>query len=278
MNAPQVAQGTQPPLFSESTNPSPLLRAPPLSFTMFPTFETPAVTRDIGQPPDVDEKPIYVDEKPLSTVSDQTPLGGDPYSVPAEVITVNPSDFFGTPSAPQGGAAPASLSKRRKASLNAKIPTAKRTRRAPQLGTPENTGPQTDAGMDAARGFENLNLAPEVQQAMRDLIVRIRAAPFARDNEQEPNIGTHEAVELMAVAPPELWHGFGTKAKSIYSLFVRVDGKECKCLWCGDVQQGKLQRAVGHVRAKHMGHEPYLCGEVHVEKQDGDANVENRVW
>lgn len=245
---------------------------------MFPTFETPTVVRDIGQPPDVDEKPIHADEKPLSTVSHQTPLGGDPHSVPAEVITVNPSDFFGTPPAPQGGAAPASLSKRRKASLNAKTPPAKRTRRPPQPGAPENTGPQADAAKDEARGFENLNLAPDVQKAMRDLIAPLRAAPFFRDNALEPSIGTHDAVELMAVAPPELWQGLGTKAKSIYSLFVRVDGKECKCLWCGDVQQGKLQRAVGHFRAKHMGHEPYLCGEVHVEKQDGDANVENRVW
>ena len=59
----------------------------------------------------------------------------------------------------------------------------------------------------------------------------------------------------MAGGSDGLWRGYGTKAKSIYSLFIKADGKECKCLWCGDVQKGKLQRAVGHFRAKHLGHE-----------------------
>jgi len=99
---------------------------------------------------------------------------------------------------------------------------------------------------------------------MRDLIVAIRASPFFINNKLEPNLGTLEAVTLTAVTSDRLLHGYGTKAKSIYSLFIKVDGKECKCLWCGDVQKGKLQRAVGHFRAKHLGHEPFPCGEIHI--------------
>ena len=100
---------------------------------------------------------------------------------------------------------------------------------------------------------------------MRDLVTTIRTSLFILENEPELNIGTQGAVVLMAVASDELWHGYGTKAKSIYSLFVKVDGKRCKCLWCGDVQQGKLQRAIGHFCAKHMGHELFLCGSIHVD-------------
>ena len=259
MSNPPEARGTQASHFSESAYPAPPLYTTQPYSTSLPTFETSAATRDTSQPSNVDQDPY-------SIVSHQAPLGGDLHSGPVELITVNPSDIVGTSAetpAPQGGGTTANFSKRRKVSLNAIIPSSKRARRAPQSGVSENTGTQVDA-MDEARGFVNPNLEPEVQKAMRDLIAPIRASQFVRDNKLEPNIGTHEAVELMAVASPEVWQGYGTKAKSIYSLFIKVDGKECKCLWCGDVQQGKLQRAVGHFRAKHLGHEPYLCDEVHV--------------
>ena len=99
---------------------------------------------------------------------------------------------------------------------------------------------------------------------MRDLVVAIRASQFLIDNKLEPNIGSYAVVDLMAVASGKRWRGYGTQAKSIYSLFIEVDGKECKFLWCGDVQKDKLRRAVGHFRAKHLGHGPFHCGDVHV--------------
>ena len=187
-----------------------------------------------------------------------------PRAVPVvQVVTINPSDIAG-PSAPSS-APPRddNRSKRRKPSLI--IPPAKRSRRTPQSNpnAPENTGTQV-VSTDESLGFGSLNQQPEVQKAMRDLVVAIRASKFFINNKPEPNLGTLEAVTLTAVASDGLWRGFGTKAKSIYSLFIKVDGKECKCLWCGDVQKGKLQRAVGHFRAKHLGHEPFLCDESHV--------------
>jgi len=99
---------------------------------------------------------------------------------------------------------------------------------------------------------------------MRDLVVAIRASQVLIDNKLAPNIGSYAAVALMAVASDKLWHSYGTKAKSIYSLFIKVGGKECKCLWCGGVQKDKLQRVVGHFHAKHLGYEPFLRGGVHV--------------
>jgi hypothetical protein len=226
-------------------------------FTPLLTRETSAPAREIRQPSGV----IIQNLEPF--VSYQALSGGDSYSEPVEVVTVDPSDIVGpsAPSpAPQGGG---SLSKRRKASLNAVFPTAKRSRRVPQPSVPENIGTQVDT-TDESLGFVSLNQRPEVQKAMRNLVVAIRASQFFIDNKLEPNIGTHEGVGLMAGGSDELWRGYGTKAKSIYSLFIKVDGKECKCLWCGDVQKGKLQRAVGHFRAKHLGHEPFLCDDVHV--------------
>jgi hypothetical protein len=114
-----------------------------------------------------------------------------------------------------------------------------------------------------SRDFVSLNQQPKVQKAMRDLVIAIRASQFFIDNTLEPNLGSHEAAALMAVASDKLWRGYGTKAKSIYSLFVKVDGREFKCIWCDDVQTGTLQGAIGHVRAKHLGHEPIICGSVH---------------
>jgi len=225
-------------------------------FTSLLTHETLSPTRDIHQPSDV---VLNVE----SFGSHQTPSGGDAYSVPVEIVIVNPSDIVGSSAplpAPQCGG---SLSKRRKASLNAVIPPAKRSRLVSQPSVPESTGTQVDP-TDESGGFLSLDEQPEVQKAMRDLVVAIRTSQFLTDNKPEPNIGSYAAVDLMAVAPDKLWRGYGTKAKSIYSLFIKVDGKECKCLWCGDVQKDKLQRAVGHFRAKHLRHEPFHCGDVHV--------------
>ena len=87
---------------------------------------------------------------------------------------------------------------------------------------------QRTAHLDPAgsRDFVSLNQQPEVQKAMRDLVVAIRASKFFIDNKLEPNLGTFEAATLTAVA-------------------------------------------VSHIRAKHLGHEPFLCGDVHVG---------NKVW
>jgi hypothetical protein len=147
------------------------------------------------------------------------------------------------------------------------LPPPKRARRVSQSEAAENTETQVGTKDTKAEslGFGDLHELPEVQKAMRDLVAAIRDSQVFIHNQLEPNIGTHEANALMAVASTELWQGYGTKAQSIYSLFIKVvDGKLFKCLWCGDVQKDKLLRAVGHFRAKHMGHEPFPCGEVHV--------------
>ena len=240
--------------FSRPGTPTALSRTTQRPFTSPLPRGTSPLTQDIHQPSDIGQ----------SLESFVSPPGGDPPSVPVvQVVTINPSDVAG-PSAPssappRGG----NRSKRRNPSLI--IPPAKRSRRVPQSNpnAPENTGTQV-VSTDESLGFGSLNQQPEVQKAMRDLVVAIRAAKFFMDNKPEPNLGTHEANTLTAVASDGLWRGYGTKAKSIYSLFIKVDGKECKCLWCGDVQKGKLQRAVGHFRAKHLGHEPFLCGDAHI--------------
>jgi hypothetical protein len=254
---PQEGQETPGALFPILRIPTALPRTIQPPFNSLPPHETSPPTRGIHQPSDVFQNLE-------SFVSHQASLDGDPHSVPvAQVVTVNPSDIAGpyapSPAPSRGG----SLSRRRKASLNAIIPLAKRLCRVFQPNAPSSTGTQV-VSRNEKLGFLSLNQHPEVQKAMRDLIVAIRASQFFIDNKLEPNLGTREADTLTAVASDGLWRGYGTKAKSIYSLFINVDGKECKCLWCGDVQQGKLQRAVGHFRAKHLGHEPFLCGVIHV--------------
>jgi len=121
--------------------------------------------------------------------------------------------------------------------------------------------------LPVSRDFRSLDERPEVQKAMRDLVVAIRASRFFIYNELEPILGTSEATALMAVASEELWLGYGTKGASIYSIFIGVDGDEYECLWCGAVLRGKPLRAVGHFREKHLGHKPFPCGEVHVGDQ-----------
>ena len=128
----------------------------------------------------------------------------------------------------------------------------------------------TEAGVDAADeslDFRDADLPPEVRQAMRLLVSKIKNSTFIVNQTLEPFLGTLDASTLMAVAPSELWIGYGTKGKSIYSLFIRVDGEDCECLWCGDVQRGKLLRAIGHFRAKHLGHKPYTCDLAHANEK-----------
>lgn len=118
--------------------------------------------------------------------------------------------------------------------------------------------------MDEGRGFLNTNLSSEVQKAMRELVGKIRTEGFFATHAFEPTIGTDGANTLMQVAPPALWDKYTKNNKSIYSLFIGVEGDNCTCLWCGNVQHGKLKRAVGHFRAKHLGHRPFSCGLAHV--------------
>lgn len=122
---------------------------------------------------------------------------------------------------------------------------------------------EADEGPD----FRDTDLPPEIRQAMRLLVNKILESTFIVNQTLEPSLGTLDASALMAVAPSELWIGYGTKGKSIYSLFIRVDGDDCECLWCGDVQHGKLLRAIGHFRAKHLGHKPFTCDLAHADEK-----------
>jgi len=124
-------------------------------------------------------------------------------------------------------------------------------------------------GLPVSRDFLSLDQQPEVQKAMKGLVVTIRASQFFIDNELEPILGTSEAAALMAVESDGLWRGYGMKGESIYSLFIKIDRRECKCLWCDEVQMGTLQDAIGHVRKEHLGHKPFLCKGSHFG---------NKVW
>ena len=57
---------------------------------------------------------------------------------------------------------------------------------------------------------------------MRNLIAAIRTSLFFINRDLKLNLGTHEAVTQMAVTSDGLWRSYGTKAKSIYSLFIKV--------------------------------------------------------
>ena len=240
LKAPLSAPGT-PTAISHTTQ-------PPLTPSI---REISTLTQEIRQPSDV--------------VSHQTPLGGDPYSGPVEVVTVNPSDIIGSSSpspVPEDGCP----SKHRKAPLKELLLPAEHSPRVPQPNVTDKTGTQVDP-TDESYGFVGVNQPPEVQEAMRDLVVAIRASQFFIDNRLEPSLGTSEAIALMAIAPDGLWRDFGTKENSIYSLFIKDNGGLCECLWCGDVQNSTLEGAIGHFRARHLGHEPYLCGDVHVDNE-----------
>ena len=253
---PQEGPETLETPFSAPSTPTTPFRTTQPPFTSLLMCETLLPTQDIRQASEVVQY-----REPF--ISHQAQLGRDPYSVPVEVVTVGPSDTVGPSSLsralPRGG----TLSNRRKASLNAVIPPAKRSRRVLQTSSTGNTRTQVGS-TDESLGFESLDDQPEVQKAMKALVTAIRTSQFFINNQLEPNLGTYEAGRLTAVAPHELWHDYGTKCKSIYSLFIKVDGNECKCLWCGEVQKGKLEHAVGHFRAKHMVHQPFFCGDIHV--------------
>ena len=226
---------------------------PPLTSRLI--RESSALTQDIHQPSEVAQNLE-------SFVSHQAPLCKNSYSVPVEVVTVNPSDIIGPsspPPAPEDGSGPP---KHRESLKESPLP-AERSPQVPQLNITEKAGTQVDP-KDACCGFVSVNQPLEVQKAMRDLVVAIRTSQFFIDNTLEPCLGSSRAAALMAVAPDGLWSGFGTKGMSIYSLFIKVDGRLCECFWCGDVQDGTLQHAISHFRAKHLGHKPYLCGDIHV--------------
>jgi hypothetical protein len=127
-----------------------------------------------------------------------------------------------------------------------------------------NIEEQADAA-DETRGFRETGLPLEVQRAMRDLVRKIRESTFFVNQALEPFLGTLEANALMKVAPSELWIGYGTKGRSIYSLFIKVDGDDYECLWCGDVQHDKPLRAIGHFRTKHLCHKPFTCDLTHAD-------------
>jgi hypothetical protein len=50
-----------------------------------------------------------------------------------------------------------------------------------------------------SRDFVSLNQHPEVQKAMRDLVIATHASQFFINNRMEPNLGSHAAAVLMAV-------------------------------------------------------------------------------
>ena len=194
----------------------------------------------------------------------QLPWGWNLPSFLLQFMTPNLADIVGPSFQSHAPALGGSLPKRLKASLNAVNLPAKRWRREP----PHATGNTTqDDSMDEYLGFVSLGQQPEVQKAMRDLVAAIRTSQFFRNEQLEPNLGTLEAAGLLAGASNGHLNGYGTKAKSIYSLFIKVHGKEYMCLWCGDVQKGKLQRTIDHFRAKHLGHEPFLCDDIHVDNE-----------
>ena len=232
---------------------------PLLSDTSGDIKEQNDVNDDIRQPSDVVQN-----LEPF--VPHQSQLGKDPYSVPIGLMTINPTDIVG-PSAPSApSAAPprgSNISKPRNMLLDMVTPPADSSCRVLQPDAKGNTGTQVYPEDDDL-GFESLDQQPEVQKAMRDLVAAIRASQFFINKEIEPSLGTREAVTLMEATSNGLLNGYGTKGKSIYSLFIKVDGEDCECLWCGDVQRGKAHRAIGHFRAKHLGHEPFLCDCIHV--------------
>ena len=193
------------------------------------------------------------------------PLDRDPYPTPLQFHTINPSDTVGPSSPSPHGTG---LSNRRKASPKAVNPPAERSRRAPQRKVTRETGTNVNP-KDESLGFASLNQQPELQNAMRALIVAIRDSDFVKNNQLEPRFGTPAADDVLTAAsyeanalpPDEILRGYGTRGKSIYYIFIEDD---YKCLWCGNEQQkDKPLRAVRHFRAIHLGHRPFRCEDIH---------------
>ena len=211
-------------------------------------------------------QPSAVVQNLESFVSHQATLGKGPYSVPVKTVAVNPSDIvrsYSRSPAPQDSGTPSNC---RSTFSKAFLGSGNRLPRVAQPNVLEKTRAQVDS-MDESGGFVRVDQPLEVQKAMRDLVVAIRASQFFIDNKLEPNLGTSQAVALMAVAPDILWHGLGTKGTSIYSLFIKWRWELYECLWCGNGQLGTFEHALGHFRAAHLGHKPYLCGGVHLDNE-----------
>ena len=141
----------------------------------------------------------------------------------------------------------------------------------PASVTPRSSPARTDASNTddpltpegEAPTFADPEIPPIIKHAMRKLAHKIQSSEFVRTNREEPILGSHDADNLMAVVSSDVWNGYGTKGRSVYSVFIKEDGKNCKCLWCGKVQKDKMQRAIGHFRKKHMDHKPFPCRLMH---------------
>ena len=116
---------------------------------------------------------------------------------------------------------------------------------------------------DEAHAFTDPDIPPVVKRAMRKLARDLESSEFVRTNRVEPILGSLEANTLMAIVSSDLWKDYGIKGQSMYSLFIKVDGEDYKCLWCGDTQRGRMQRAIGHFRVKHLNHKPFPCRLTH---------------
>ena len=145
-----------------------------------------------------------------------------PYSRSAKT-DVDPSNYLSFPPPDDDGAL-AGPSKRRKGSPDVIIPPTKCLRRVSQPRATENTGAQPDA-MDEDRGFVDTNLSSEVQKTMRALVRKVRLLEFFKTHALEPNINTEDARTLMQVARPELLKDYIKEKGSVYTLFIKVEGK-----------------------------------------------------
>ena len=217
-------EDTQECRFSEAGTPLLLYYDTPISLTYPSTYETPISFGDTSEP-----------------------FG----MTPAKTDVAGPSNYIFSPPPDDDGAL-GGPSKPRKGSPDAIIPPARRVRRVSQR-----------AELDPELGFVDTNLSLEVQKTMREVVQNIRLSEFFKTHAPEPKINTDDGRALMQVARPELLVDYRKRKGSIYSLFIKVDEQECKCLWCGDVQLGKPQRAIGHFRMKHLDHKPFICNLDH---------------
>ena len=262
-----------PPIQLPEALSAPSTRTAHLPFTPLLTHETSPLTQDIFQPSDVSQNLGSFD-------SHHAPLGRGSYPVPVlPSLPVDPSDTV-TRSSPS---CRGTLPNHRKASRDTGNPPAKRSRRAPQPKVTGNTGATVDPE-NVSLGFGSLDHKPKIQKAMRALFALLLKQKFVEDNTHEPVLGHPKGDGLLAravapdgsspanVLPPDkIWDGYGTKGRSIYSVFIKVDGNEFKCLGCDDVQMDKLPRALRHFRAQHLRHKPFLCGEIHAGTGDTKA-------
>ena len=124
------------------------------------------------------------------------------------------------------------------ASPNAVIPP---TRCSPQPAILERDRDRPPGRVSRLRKFGPAAGGAESDLRPRRRHPRLAVRPHQRARAQHryPGLVVSMIVSMVAstaVAPDELWHVYGTKVRSTYSLFAKVNGKKCKCLWCGDVQ------------------------------------------